>query len=59
MQPLSYEEFLERFYDEVYITYMETGAYYDTRRELFDEMMYEDYLRNPERWENQRRETNM
>lgn len=56
MQLLSYEEFLEKFYDEIYIMYMETGAYYDTDREHFDEMMYEDYTNGRGKWVNLEKE---
>lgn len=38
------ENFLNEYDDEVYITYMETGAYYDTEYEDFIDWMYESKL---------------
>lgn len=58
MPRLSFEAFLEKFYDDLYVMYMETGAYYDTDREHFDEIQYEDYLTGRGLWVNLRKETN-
>ena len=48
---LDFESFLDKYDDELYIEYMESGCYYDTEREDFDDWMYEDYMKNPEVWE--------
>lgn len=47
---LSFEEFLDLHDDDIYCEYMETGAYYDTEREDFDEWVYEAYLRDEGQW---------
>ena len=50
MPCLSYEKFLEKYDDDLYVAYMETGAYYDTDREDFDYIQYEDYVNNRGLW---------
>ena len=43
---LSYETFCELFEDELYIKYMETGAYYELREEDWLELEYDAYNKN-------------
>tara|TARA_R100001244_G_C5118249_1_gene122867 strand:- start:56 stop:223 length:168 start_codon:yes stop_codon:yes gene_type:complete len=45
MEPtkLSYETFCELFEDELYIKYMETGAYYELKEEDWLELEYDAY----------------
>ena len=43
---LSYETFCELFEDELYIKYMETGAYYELREEDWLEIEYDAYNKN-------------
>lgn len=47
---LTFESFLEVYEEEIYCAYMETGAYYDTDRETFDDNEYESYLRGEGQW---------
>ena len=49
---LDYEGFLEKYEEELYARYMETGSYYDTEREDFDEGEYEEYMQNRGGWLN-------
>lgn len=53
---LSFEKFLEKFDDDLYIMYMESGSYYDTDREIFDEIQYEDYMNGRGKWANLEKE---
>ena len=48
MEPtkLSYETFCELFEDELYIKYMETGAYYELKEEDWLELEYDAYDKN-------------
>lgn len=41
---VSLEDYMDRFDDELYIEYMETGTYYDTEYEDFVEWKYESYI---------------
>lgn len=50
IQGLSFEDFVDYYDNDIYIAYMETGAYYDTEREAFDESEYEAYLRGEGQW---------
>ena len=45
-----FDEFLEIYDDKLYEYYMESGAYYDTDREAFDESEYYDYLQEKGIW---------
>ena len=47
---LSFEDFLDIHDDDIYCAYMETGSYYDTEREVFDELEYESYLKDEGQW---------
>jgi hypothetical protein len=47
---LEFQDFLDIYEQEVYCAYMESGAYYDTERESFDELEYEDYLLGHGQW---------
>jgi hypothetical protein len=47
---LEFQAFLDMYENEVYAAYMETGAYYDTERESFDEFEYDGYLRREGQW---------
>lgn len=49
---IDFETFLELYDDELYAMYMETGCYYDTERELFDEQQYDEYCTRTGRWSN-------
>ena len=47
---MSFEEFLEKYGDEVGIFYAESGAMYDTELEVFVEHQYQDFLENRGIW---------
>ena len=49
---VDFDSFLELYDDDLYAIFMETGAYYDTEREAFDETQYEDYMQNRGFWSN-------
>jgi len=60
--PYSYyefDEFLDIYDDKLYMYYMESGAYYDTPREEFDENEYEDYLTGKGIWSVKNRTNNI
>ena len=40
---LEYEDFIALYEDDLYCEYMETGAYYEQDKEVFDERKYEEY----------------
>ena len=40
---LEYDEWLDKNYDDVYIEFMESGAYYDSDEERFFERKYSKY----------------
>jgi hypothetical protein len=42
---MEYEEWLEENDDELWISYHESGAYYDTHLEDYSEWMYDQYLK--------------
>jgi len=50
IQGLSFEDFLDMYDEDIYCAYMETGSYYDTSREVFDDSEYESYLRGEGQW---------
>lgn len=54
---LSFEDFLFKYEEDLYIMYMESGAYYDTDREVFDEIQFDDYEHGRGIWLNKRKET--
>ena len=43
---LSFETFCELYEDELYIKYMETGAYYELKEEDWLELEYDAYNKN-------------
>lgn len=47
---LEFGDFCEIYESEIYCAYMETGSYYDTDREDFDELEYESYLLGQGQW---------
>jgi len=47
---LEFGDFTEIYEDEIYCAYMETGSYYDTEWEDFQELEYEDYLAGGGHW---------
>jgi hypothetical protein len=60
MQLLSYEEFCDIYYDDIYCEYMESGAYYewDVEMEDYEERAYEDYLKGECSWVKRKPENN-
>lgn len=47
---IDFETFLDLYDEDLYIKYMETGCYYDTDREAFDELEYESYCKREGSW---------
>ncbi len=45
---LDFESWWEKFEEDLYIKYIETGCYYDTDREDFDEQEYEEWVKKEE-----------
>ncbi len=50
LRDLEFQDFLDIYEEDIYCAYMESGSYYDTDKEKFDEAEYEEYLRGEGQW---------